>query len=631
MESDADEPRDENTGLSAFDDLDQVSTVSTLEKIPEAASAPDRAPSHSPASAPARVPAPPPRGHSVPPPVRASVPPGGLPAVPRGSSPRSVPPPSAPTGRASVPPPVPPGATPLPAAPAPVQAPAHEPVAANFGAPAAASTRSVSEHDDTRVLPTEVPFADPHEAATRSYALEGTDASAYDSAAEPEEGQGDDEVDTQAEEAELRSERFTEPEPATAVMSAARIHDDGLLELSATTAAHEPPGTASEAEPVTDVGFVVNAPVAEPAPVQAFSPPVRRQGDFEDDAVTNVLRADQPITLPTPVQRGPTPTSEIEWPAAPRRFAPVVWGILIVIAAVGVGLGIRTLVAKPDPGMATLVTTPIDARVSLDGRPLVGQTSPFSMQGLAPDVEHHIEVTRDGFVPQETAFRVNQGEVKLLSPIELKSTHIETGFSIDSMPTASTVFVDEVRQAQLTPMRRADLTPGRHGIRLEREGYKPWEMHLILAEAQMVELPQVTLMQLDGTPAPAAVPEAAPSKPAPTPVAAVAQTSKPKRPRSGGHVASVRPAAVAMAPAAAPAPDTAPAGGGMGGLRVNSRPWSQVYVDGRLIGNTPQMNIPLPAGKHQLDLVNPQMGMKKSLAVKIKAGETLTKVVNLVE
>jgi hypothetical protein len=629
MESDADEPRDEGTGLSAFDDLDQVSTVSTLEKIPEAASAPSVEP--------ARLPLPPPaRGHSVPPPGRASVPPpGSAPPLPRGATPRSVPPPPATTGRASVPPPVPPGATPLPrvaapAAPATVEdktdvivTQAAEPeTVANVQKP-------VGEHDDTRVLPTDQPFTDPHEAATRSYALEGTDASAYDAAAEPEDGQGD-EIDTAAEEAELRTERFTEPEPSTAVMPAQRIHDDDLLELSATTAAREPAGTP-ESEPVTDIGFVATpaAVVPMPAPAPVSQPPKARQPDFEDDAVTNVLRSERPIALPTPARRGSPPTAEIAWPQAPDRWASVGWGLLIVIVAVGVGLGIRVLVAKPDPGMATLVTVPIDARVSLDGRPLVGQTSPFSMQGLAPDVDHRVEVTREGYLPQETVFRVNEGEVKLLSPVELKPTKVETGFAIDSMPRASTVFVDGERQAQLTPMRRADLTPGRHSIRLEHEGHKAWEMHLILADGQMVDLPQVTLMQLDGAAAPTAEAAAAQPAPAPGPVTAVAPS--PKRKRSGGssRTAYTTPRPAPMI-ASAPAPEPA-GGGGLGALRVNSRPWSQVYVDGRLIGNTPQMNIPLPAGKHQLDLVNPQLGMKKSLAVKIKAGETMTKVINLVE
>ena len=76
--------------------------------------------------------------------------------------------------------------------------------------------------------------------------------------------------------------------------------------------------------------------------------------------------------------------------------------------------------------------------------------------------------------------------------------------------------------------------------------------------------------------------------------------------------------------AAAPA-----AGGAEGSLRVNSRPWSQVYVDGRMIGNTPLLNVPLRAGKHKVKLVNPQLGMSKQLTVQIAKGKATTKVVEL--
>jgi hypothetical protein len=67
----------------------------------------------------------------------------------------------------------------------------------------------------------------------------------------------------------------------------------------------------------------------------------------------------------------------------------------------------------------------------------------------------------------------------------------------------------------------------------------------------------------------------------------------------------------------------------MGILRVNSRPWSRVIVDGRLIGNTPQMSIPLRAGTHTLNLVNPEFGIDKKLTLEIKAGETVTRAVTL--
>jgi serine/threonine-protein kinase len=64
--------------------------------------------------------------------------------------------------------------------------------------------------------------------------------------------------------------------------------------------------------------------------------------------------------------------------------------------------------------------------------------------------------------------------------------------------------------------------------------------------------------------------------------------------------------------------------GGEGTLRVNTRPWSQVFVDGRLIGNTPQMNIPLPAGRHTVRLVNPDFNIQETVPVTIRSGQTET-------
>jgi serine/threonine-protein kinase len=64
-------------------------------------------------------------------------------------------------------------------------------------------------------------------------------------------------------------------------------------------------------------------------------------------------------------------------------------------------------------------------------------------------------------------------------------------------------------------------------------------------------------------------------------------------------------------------------------LRVNTRPWSQVSIDGKLIGNTPQMNLQLPAGTHTVVLSNPEFGVTKSLVVTIKPDETVTRVITL--
>jgi hypothetical protein len=66
-------------------------------------------------------------------------------------------------------------------------------------------------------------------------------------------------------------------------------------------------------------------------------------------------------------------------------------------------------------------------------------------------------------------------------------------------------------------------------------------------------------------------------------------------------------------------------GGKTGTLMLNSRPWSEVYVDGEHVGHTPVRGLPLRAGHHKVKLENPQMGMSKTISVSIAAGETLTK------
>jgi serine/threonine-protein kinase len=89
------------------------------------------------------------------------------------------------------------------------------------------------------------------------------------------------------------------------------------------------------------------------------------------------------------------------------------------------------------------------------------------------------------------------------------------------------------------------------------------------------------------------------------------------------------PSQPAGRPHAAASGASGAAGRKLGILRINTRPWSRVFVDGKLVGNTPQMNISLAAGTHQLKLVNPDFGMTKTLSVQIAAGQTVTKVLTL--
>jgi hypothetical protein len=100
-------------------------------------------------------------------------------------------------------------------------------------------------------------------------------------------------------------------------------------------------------------------------------------------------------------------------------------------------------------------------------------------------------------------------------------------------------------------------------------------------------------------------------------------------PREPRHAREPRVAAsdsVSSAAVAAPAAES-----GTGTLQINSRPWANVYVDGQMVGHTPQMGLSLPAGRHTIKLENPTMNMSKSLSITIQAGQTLTKVETLSE
>lgn len=105
----------------------------------------------------------------------------------------------------------------------------------------------------------------------------------------------------------------------------------------------------------------------------------------------------------------------------------------------------------------------------------------------------------------------------------------------------------------------------------------------------------------------------APTSSAPTP-------STPTRTPTDDR-APIAPSSIPRASTAAPTP-AVDAAAGTGKLTVNANPWGQVFVDDRLIGNTPRANIELPAGTHTLR-VSRQGFESVTRSVTIKAGETL--------
>lgn len=379
-------------------------------------------------------------------------------------------------------------------------------------------------------------------------------------------------------------------------------------------------------------------------PVPGAAPPQAPAGDWDDEEMATQIY-DKPgeglDDLSSSIGQGPQPQGAAPAPT-PWRAAPVVESdppeeekrrslLIPIMVGVAVLLGVLAgvwLFSAPTPGSLRVMTEPTDAQLKIDGV-LVGGVSPFMLDNVEPGKAHLVLVERQGYEPWSIKLQLQPGQRMELPAVGLQP--IESGFALDSVPSGATVVVDGKRLDEPTPIRLTDLGIGDHQIRLESEGYAPWESSLQVVEGKVLDLPKAQLTPVDDT-APAAAPQAVVEAPAPAPAPAVQQprraaprARRARRPRAPSPIVAAAPAPVAPRPAAAPA------AGGQGTLRVQTRPWSQVFVDGRMVGTTPQMGIKLSAGKHSVTLVNPDFGIKKTISVNVRAGETVTRVLTLTE
>jgi hypothetical protein len=637
---------DEVTGLHAFDHLDPVSALNVLPEEPEPVAQPQR--SQAVRHAEARPPAPAFRGRSLPPPP----PPRGGPAG------MSVPPP--PPMRSFAPPVVGPGDLPPPRLGQPIR-PVASPsspswASARATASAARGSQPPAADDD---LTQRVQFSQ----IARNHLAQNGDLDESDPTSLFSIGQGGDvepmrgpdgmmDYSATSVATSIDMDWDEDEEPQTNMRDelqsarASSMDFDPVVHVPATApASYMPPANAAARPSLMPSS-------GQPSPFVRASLPVAPPQSWEDDAETRIHNPvyENPVTEvaadmnSAPWARAGSSTVDTmlpdeDQPSKLRGGLP--WMALAGVLAVGLALGVRAMMAPPALATVTLVTQPADAQVSVDGRPLVGQTSPFTIQGLAPDSEHSLIVRSEGHAEHSSRFRVEPGETKSLSTVELTPVRVDTGFALTSQPEGAAVFVDGQPLNKTTPIRIADLTPGLHTVRLDRgEGFLPWETQVAIAAGQMIDLSPAQL-------APASAAKQASSgssggseqarlerkqrraeRRAEREAAAEAAAEAKRAARAAKAAPKVASAKPAKLPAAAkPAPVVA----GGGTLRVNSRPWAQVFVDGKLVGNTPQMAISLSPGSHKLKLVSPDLGLTKQMTVQVEKGKATTKVVNLIE
>jgi serine/threonine-protein kinase len=365
-------------------------------------------------------------------------------------------------------------------------------------------------------------------------------------------------------------------------------------------ARYEAPRTPTRAPSVTRA--VLNVPAPLGAPVRSGSgSPVVAQPHWAPPAFTlgePLLpeRAHDPRYYPGISDE---PPAALGFQANWRKW---VWYGAAGIALIAGGLGARALWASPEPWTALIETKPADARASIDGQPLSGISSPYKQEGLAPG-EHVLTVEHPGFVGHHQPFVLGDkgGQRDFVIVLESIARAVEP----TAAPTHGSAEAAVVAPAEDAPSSlSALLEEHARGTAAARE---PRSSRASTRGMSKLEIAKQRRSERRA--------------------ARVAQRFRARKglPAREG-AASTEPAALNV-----PAIKASSGTGKMGTLQINSRPWSEISVDGRPVGNTPQRALQLSAGRHKIKLTNPDLGLSKTIRIKIKAGETVTKIETLTE
>jgi len=274
--------------------------------------------------------------------------------------------------------------------------------------------------------------------------------------------------------------------------------------------------------------------------------------------------------------------------------------------------------AQQATGGFSIETSPSGAAVLLNGQSLSGVT-PLRVGNLLPRA-YDVRVKLAGFKEHQAQVEVRSGVDLSLPRVALAPERVRV--RVTSEPSGGEAVITRGSERRVLGRTPIDVTLENDGsswnVEVTRNGYESYAQPISI-EGGAAELSVRAVLSRKSSD------EESP---------ALAGSEPPRSARSAASAASdSEPSAPSVSPSkessASSSKESADSAGGQGTLRINSRPWSQVTIDGRAIGNTPQMNVALPSGNHRVTLVNPEFNLKKNLTITIKPGQTETQIISL--
>ncbi|NLE49400.1 MAG: protein kinase [Sandaracinaceae bacterium] len=387
-----------------------------------------------------------------------------------------------------------------------------------------------------------------------------------------------------------------------------------------------PPPPASTSPRVAQTAAVSEAPAAsDPPAVQAAASAEAPRPNTSPHAS---VPSSSPVTSPAPSGRSGAPS------AGGIRYGLVAAGLLGIFA---IGLVVYNLAGGTENATLHLNITPDAAEVWVNGE-IYATSAPYIITGLDPRVPHVLEVRAPGYRDYRVRVEVKPGQVLEWPAIELRpesgsgepaaeaggregsadataeaSQKVLVSFSSEPMGADIILIQGDVRRSLgPTPVEaEIDTSLGRVQVEMRREGYQTWTGPLSIpsgrdafAMSAALRREEASVASMDSRPA------ASPTR-RPASTTAMRTSSAPAKSATTTTRASTSGAR------------------GEGTLTVNTRPASEVLLNGRSLGYTPIQNHKVPDGIHRLTFVNESLGVRRTVSISVAPGENVRRVLDL--
>lgn len=277
-------------------------------------------------------------------------------------------------------------------------------------------------------------------------------------------------------------------------------------------------------------------------------------------------------------------TDNFEIPASSskgKKFAVLV--ALIAIIGTLVYFGMDILKQKKDTATLLVDSSEQKSIVTLNEGTMYQKRceTPCKVEGILQGT-HELEVRKPGFVPVKNSIVLKKGET-LTKVVKLyKIGEQKTMLTVKSDPDGATLFINDEKANSVTPT-VVNIPVGLDiKVRAEKDGYFPVEQNIGKVSANINK--EISL---------------------------VLKPMKDDKKRSSR----------ARQKASAKSSAKTEVSSGKAYISINSRPWANVYIDGKLIKSTPIIKHPIDPGSHKVHFKNKKFDINKVYPVMIKDKE----------